>query len=120
MMPKPRSRSGNSPKRCFMRSSNSPDFAELRVCIAQPVGQSLGKAEADLGSHSRMQPDEFNEVGMEESDQFRAFSHDRGCGACGIAKKGHLAEEVARVQFGQQDGTVGLELHDDIHPARAN
>src|SRR5262250_2412295 len=108
-----RIRPGVSPNKFFIRSSDFPDVPQLSVRVAQAFGERLGKAQTDLRACRRMNVDDFDEVGMKETDQFRPLAGHGSRGSRCIAEQRHLAEEVAGFKLGKQYWIVLLVIEDD-------
>src|SRR5262245_58926997 len=65
-----------------------------------------------------MDGENFDEIGMKESDEFRSFA-GHGCGRSGrITQKRHLAEKVSGLQIRKSQRMLCFVVQDDLDAAR--
>src|SRR5262245_10900263 len=98
-----RKRVGISPSNCFMRTSDFPYIAQLRVRVSQPIRQRFGQTKGDFCSHHRMQVEDFHKIRMEKTDQLRLITADRSSGSRTVSKQRHLSKKVTLFQLRQDE-----------------
>src|SRR5262249_46007264 len=64
-----------------------------------------------------MDIEDFDQVGMKESDKFRAFANNSRCGSRRVAEQCHLAEEVTGLQLGKRQEMLPLVVEHNVHAA---
>src|SRR5215510_5486642 len=62
-----------------------------------------------------MEIDDFDQVRMKESDEFRALANHCSCGSRRIAEQCHLAEEVPRLKLCKRQGMVCSVVEHNVH-----
>src|SRR5690349_14195353 len=109
-----RNRRGTSPNRFFIGLPNLPDIPKLRIGVTQAFSERLCQSEADFCAHAGMEVDDVDQVRVKEPDQLRSLARDRRRRTCRIAEQCHLAEEIAGLQFREQQMPFGSVLKNNI------